>query len=169
MRLYLLYNDVVPFQIPAICQFWRTFEYVITGVNLFMMAVASTQRHLLIFHYGLLNRHTFLLFSLPLSLCIFLPIIWFPANIFGTPCVQKYNYVRHICGPPCYTTYSNYVTFFNTVLLTGVPIVVIILSNILLVIRVIVKKQTMQQHHIWKKNTCMAAQLLSIVLLYLTI
>ena len=134
-----------------------------------MMAVASIQRYLLIFYHVLLNRHKVLLFHLPLSMCMLLPIIWFPVNIFATSCIQKYNYGRHFCGPPCYTAEPSYAAFFNTVFFTGVPVLVVALSNIFLVIRIIVKKRCMQQNRIWRKNVRMAIQLLSIAVLYLSI
>ena len=77
------------------------------------------------------------------------------------PCENRFNYNAVVCGAACYTL-QPILGIANWIFSINAPLLIIILLNLFLIFRVIQQKRQMLQKDIWKKNSRMLLQLLSV-------
>ena len=156
---------------PAYCTWWTFFEYTLDVAGALLVVTISLQRHVLVFHDQLLHvtRNRWLLYYIPLLLCIVYPCTVYLIIIVILPCDgTQWDYTSNVCGfANCYLVYSKGLALFDWIAHNGTPTVVIFLANVTLVLRVIMQKHRRQQRINWKKQRRMTLQLLSISILFL--
>ncbi|CAF1949418.1 unnamed protein product [Rotaria magnacalcarata] len=159
---YLRINYVWP-PIPVTCILWWFSATGISNLTNILMAWASVEQYILVFHdRWLLNRkkclliHDFPLFGIVLYGFIFYITIF---KIFS--CDNMYTYEWDRCLYPCF--YQNgLLGLYDTVSNSILPTPIITICSIGLVIRVIEQRQTLHRHVEWRKYRKMIIQMLSI-------
>ncbi|CAF1032257.1 unnamed protein product [Rotaria sordida] len=136
-------------QIPTTCLAWHFSDIGILSTTGIIMAWASIERHILIFHDQWVSsrRKRFLFHYLPLVIIIVYAVIFYIYEICFPPCQQLFIYSINWCTTPCFTTIQG-------------------LTIIFLVVRVIRQKRQLNRRFQWRKLRKMAIQLLSISILY---
>ncbi|CAF3367407.1 unnamed protein product [Rotaria sp. Silwood2] len=147
------------------------FSYFACGDgHLCLTAIASIQRHILIFnnHWLLIHRRRLIVHYIPLIFCIFYPSTFYLIFIYFYPCeMSTYDYVQY-CSYPCYS--DNLVLYtIDYIVHTILPVIVIIIANITLICRVIHSMQKIRQCHfdIWKRQKKVTLQLIVFSSLYI--
>ncbi|CAF4167672.1 unnamed protein product [Adineta steineri] len=75
----------------SVCLYWVTGNYALQGIAAWLMAWASIDRYLLIFHHRL--RTTFIRHDLPLaSICIFV-VSWYITITLTHPCSEDWRQI----------------------------------------------------------------------------
>ncbi|CAF1146618.1 unnamed protein product [Adineta steineri] len=147
---------------PINCYIWLVVDiagYYGLGI---LMAWASIERHILVFHHQWLNtlKKRIFIHYIPLAAIILYLSIFYTILIFFVPCDHTLNYAAYTCGGACayeIAALSMYDGFVNG----DIPCFVTTIFNILLVIRVIKQKQRLHQHVQWRKHRRMIIQLLA--------
>ncbi|CAF1378888.1 unnamed protein product [Adineta steineri] len=157
-------------QTVSFCRWWYWIDWTLLVNSLYLTAIGSIQRHILIFHNHLLqiNRIRLKLHYIPLLFSIIYPATFYLITIYFYPCeMPTYDYVQY-CPYPCYC--DNLILYtIDYMINTVFPVVIIIIANILLVCRVIHSMKKIRRNHfdIWKRQKKLTLQLLSISLLYI--
>ena len=134
------------------------------------MALASIQRHILIFHQSCIStfKRRILIHYLPLT------IMFLYSIVFGGTIIillirdyVSYDYSKRMCGILTvwianYPGLQLWEVIFNEVL----PVPIITISSIGLLVRVLVQKRQMNRRIEWRKQRKMTVQLLSISALF---
>jgi hypothetical protein len=135
------------------------------------MATISIQRHMLIFNSHMLRvrKKRFLLYHLPLLLCVIYPTFLYLSLVVIYPCNGTlWDFTSNLCGlANCYLVYNPILATFDWALDNGLPVIVIILASVVLVVRIVQQKHRHQQAITWQKQRRMTLQLLSISCLYI--
>lgn len=171
-RLYFLHENEVLFRNSFFCLFWTWFDAILTAADLFIMAFASIERYIFVFHHIILRNHHRLLYQLPISLCFAIPTIWYTVLIFGYPCRQMPSYFTFQCGTACYLTNTTVFMHVENIGFFMVPLLIIVVGNGTLIFRVLLQKKSMKQrHHLsqWRHNLRMIGQLVFIGILYMSV
>ncbi|CAF4873516.1 unnamed protein product [Rotaria sp. Silwood1] len=136
-------------QIPTTCLAWQFSDIGIFTTTGIIMAWASIERHILIFHDQWVSsrRKCFLFHYLPLVIIIVYGLIFYTYVICFPPCQQLFIYSINWCTTPCFTTIQR-------------------ITIIFLLVRVIRQKRELNQRFEWRKLRKMAIQLLSISALF---
>lgn len=150
------------------CYIWwivSTASYNAIGI---LMAWASIERHILIFHHQLFStqKNRILFHYIPLITIVVYPWIFYTVCVFFPPCENIIDYTELWCYGPCFSDIKPLMLFdifFNAVL----PSFLIIISSILLFVRVIRRKQRLRQQVQWHKYRRMIIQLVSCSSLFL--
>ena len=170
--LFLRLRNVWP-STPAMCVIWILAGYQFYVTSTLLVALASIQRHVLIFHhrYLLSCRRRFLLHYVPIILLLFYCLSYGVALltlmiIDGYP----YNYAARMCGGLSkwiqnYSTLSIYDVILNELL----PIPVIGVFSATLLFRVLRRKRRLLGRVEWRKQRKMSIQLLSVSTLFFTV
>lgn len=164
---YLRIGYVWP-QINFSCILWWFAATGISNIINLIMAWASIERHILVFHdrYLLTTKHRFWLHYFPLLILLLYGFSYYIIILLIYPCENMYAYTYDWCFYPCYYDNEN-LAFYDTIINSIVPIPIIIIFNILLIIRVLKQKQILHQRFQWRKYRKIIIQLLSISGLFL--
>ncbi|CAF2595001.1 unnamed protein product [Rotaria sp. Silwood2] len=155
-------------QLTIICYLWCFVDLSCFNLLGFLMAWATIERHILVFHNNWINtlKKRFLLHYLPLTIIILYSLSFYTIVIFFSSCENEFDYTQDWCAYPCYSSQKNimiYDNFFNFVLPT--PLIVIV--NSLLIIRIVKQKQRLHQHMKWSKYRKMILQIMSCSTIFL--
>ena len=84
---------------PAFCYTWAYIGSAIYVSNFILMAWASFERHILIFHTNLFatTRKRLLFYYLPLSVCVLSPVLFYLVMFFILNCDAPLNYNGALC------------------------------------------------------------------------
>lgn len=168
--LYLNYYrlNVVSPATPGLCLTWIFIHEVLYTISTVIVAWASVERHMLIFHERWFStaRGRFLFHYTPIVVLITYIVVFHFVVIILPPCQNVYDYTLEICGNPlCYHDTPLIGTWDNIV--HGImPTMVIVIFSVSLLIRVLRKNYRMRKAFQWRKHRKMTIQLLSISLLY---
>ena len=154
--------------IPVTCYLWWFAGTAIYNLTGFLMAWASIERHILVFHQQWLStqKRIFIIHYLPLAILVLYCLLFYTINIFFPSCVNTFDYTQNWCGVPCYDLQKN-TLIFDVVTNGIVPTLLIVIFNILLLIRVIAQKRRLRQEVQWRKYRRMIVQLFSIASIFL--
>ena len=170
ITFYRLGGVVWP-QLPGYCLLWLFVDYGVYNTITVLLAWASFERHILVFHHRLLNTRLrkFLIHYVPLlSLLIYMNIFYILV-VFLLPCTNNWDYASDVCGDyGCYHD-INLLAYWELYLHGLIPVLLIVIFNITLLLRVLCHKLALRQPIRWKKHRKMAIQLLCISALYLTV
>ncbi len=171
MVIHFYYFGRVKPATSAYCTWWTFFEYTLSVSSEFLMATISIQRHMLIFNSHILRvrKKRFLLYHLPLLLCVIYPMFLYLSLVVIYPCNGTlWDFTSNLCGlANCYLVYNPILATFDWALDNGLSVIVIIVANVILVVRVVWRKRRRQQAISWKKQRRMTLQLLSISCLFI--
>ena len=169
--IYYYLDGRVWLKSSVFCSIWLFVDYGIYNTIIVLLAWASFERHILVFHHQLASTrlkriivHYIPLYSLLIYMTLFYIVV-----IFLYPCTTDWNYTWDVCGDyGCYHE-KEFLSYWELYLHGIVPTILIIFYNITLLIRVVCHKRTAHQPIVWKKYRRMAIQLLSISALYLSV
>ena len=166
---YLRLGYVVP-STPMYCLIWQFVDFGIWYAALFLMLWSSIERHILIFHSGLVatvQRRILIHFMPLLAVSLYAPV-FYAYLIFVYPCTSIYDYSFPLCGGPCY--YSDIaisLVWYETIAHYVIPVLLIAVLNIALLFRVINQKHRLHQAIHWRQYRKMTVQLVSIASVFL--
>ena len=153
------------------CFYWIFANYTLNGVSLYLMAVASLERYILIFwsrqlHRTVLRRR--LVHYVPLVSALTFSTIWYAALLVLHPCAAgtTFDYTSFVCGGACYQSSRVWATL-DWVLSSLTPVLLIICLNSFLLGQVVLEKRHVHQALTWRKTRKMVIQLSATVFLYL--
>ncbi|UJR35059.1 hypothetical protein I4U23_027835 [Adineta vaga] len=170
IRLYYLHENTVLIHTGAFCMFWNWEASVLNIIGLHLIAFASIERHLFVFHNQFLTRHRLLFSILPMIFSIIYPLGFYTAIVFGSWwCTNTYDYSSLACGAPCYLITSTFFPFFGILTHHVLPVFIVLFANSIIVIRVWYQKTQMHRANVWRKNIRMSIQLFSIAFTYLIV
>lgn len=159
-----------PFRSRSFCLWWYWLDYSLVVISLLLTAIASIQRHILVFHTRWLhNTHLrYLLHYLPLIFAIIYPILFYFLLLFLYPCAQiRIEDRRSNCPLPCYSSSPLlfYVDWFGN---TFCPVVIIVIANVTLISRVMYSMRRFRRtrSRAWKRRRRLTTQLLAFSSLY---
>ena len=155
-------------QISFSCLIWWFAATGISNLTNILMAWASIERHILVFHDQWLRtkKKRFFIHYLPLLTIILYGFVYYIIILSIFSCDNMYSYTQEWCLYPCY--YDNEtLALYDTIVNSIIPTPIIILFSITLIIRVIKQKQTLHRHVQWRKYRRMIIQLLSISAMFL--
>ncbi|CAF1013143.1 unnamed protein product [Adineta ricciae] len=171
MTIVFFYFSYVNPATAVYCTCWTFLAYSLAVIGEFLMATISVQRHTLIFQPQIsqVPYKRYIVYHLPLLLCIIYPIVFYIFAIFLYTCDgTQWDFQENGCGfANCYFVYDKTLGTFDWAVNNGFPMVVIFMANVILVIRVVKNKLRRQQLVTWRKHRRMTIQLLSISSLFL--
>ena len=164
---YLRIGYVWP-RLPSSCFLWWFSATTISNLTNLLMAWASIERHILVFHSCWLSnmKKKLLLHYLPLVIIILYGCIYYTVIFLFEPCENLYAYDYDWCLYPCFYVYKD-LALYDTIVNSIVPTPIIVIGNVFLLIRVVKKKQFLHRSIHWRKYRRMIIQLLSITALFL--
>ena len=156
---------------PAFCFTW---VYCSTSMMIsvyLLMAWASIERHILIFHSGWLSttRKRLFFHYLPPAICILWPLSFYFVVFFIVPCDVSLKYNVKNCGRTGCITALPRLALFDSIVNFIMPPFIIVIFSVSLLIRVIWHKYHMRQRVEWKNYKKMAVQLLPISVIYIVL
>jgi hypothetical protein len=149
------------------CDIWSFLDWGTFILQSFLVAWATIERHILIFHdrWVLTKTKRFFVHYLPLLFVLLYCIIWYTVMFLFPPCENLFDTTDAGCAFPC--LYTIYPLFMWEVMVHEIfPIVIIVVFSIALVVRVLWQRHRMHQPIQWRKYRKMSVQLLSISLIY---
>jgi len=156
-------------QTSAFCEVWLLLDYGFYNACTVVLAWASFERHILIFHSNLVvtRRGSIIIHYLPLIIILIYLTIFYTYVIFFPPCENEYDFTYPVCGAyPCYLTIG-YLAMWDTIAHGIIPTLLIAVLNVGLFLGILWQKRHRRPN--WKKFRKMAFQLLSIAVLYLSL
>jgi hypothetical protein len=154
---------------PAFCMIWWFFDFTLYNTQTMILAWASIERHVLIFHSQLIStrKNKFYYHYLPPIILIIYLITFYIGIIFLPPCQNTFDFTSVECGSnPCYLNIK-YLALWDAILHSVLPTFIIAVSSLALIYRVIAHKKRVRQPIQWRKHRRMAIQLLSLSAVYL--
>ncbi|CAF1025033.1 unnamed protein product [Adineta steineri] len=153
----------------AFCFAWA-FIHAIAFVGIInLVAWASIERHILIFHPNLVRTKIkrFFLHYLPLVICVMCPGVFYFTMFFIVPCSVTMSYNKIECGYYSCVTVNPSVALYDSVVNYIIAPFIIVIFSVALIIRVLASKCRARQRIQWRNYKKMAIQLLSISFLYI--
>jgi len=154
---------------PSFCMIWWFLDFTLYNTQTIILAWASIQRHILIFHNHLLStkKRKFYYHYLPPLILILYIISFFLGVIYFPPCTNEFDYTEIECGSnPCYLSIS-FLVAWDSVMHSVLPTILIGIFSLALLYRIIAHKKRIRQPIQWRKHRRMAMQLLSLSGVYL--
>lgn len=156
-------------QTPARCLVWWLVDLGFYNTAALILAWASIERHILVFHDRWLATNTkrFFVHYCPLISLLTYAIIYYTILIFFPPCENIFIYELPVCAAmPCHLTHP-ILGFWEMGVHGCLCTIIIAIANLSLIIRVLIRKRHHNQMFNWKKYRKMIIQLVSISILYL--
>ncbi|CAF1181986.1 unnamed protein product [Adineta steineri] len=168
---YLLRTGTVLVSTRTFCVAWTFIRSIGIVGTLNLVAWASIERHILIFHQKWVGTKTkrFFLHYLPLVICMMYPGVFYFAIYFIVPCPITMNYTKLGCGYYSCVLITPSVSMYDTVVNFLLSPFIIVIFSVALIIRVLASKCRTRQRIQWRNYRNMAIPLLSISLLYIIV
>jgi hypothetical protein len=145
------------------------FDYGFYNACTVVLAWASFERHILIFHSHLIavKRRRILIHYLPLIGILIYLIIFYTYAIFFPPCQNEYDYTSPACGAyPCYLGVQS-LGMWDTIAHGIAPTFLVAIFNVALFVKILQQKR--RHRHSWRRCRKMAFQLFSVSALFLSL
>jgi len=156
---------------PIFCLIWWFIDDSLYSIQTVILAWASIERHILIFHSKYVKtrkQKIFYHYLPPIILMIYLCSFHLSVLVFP-PCENQFDFNEIECGAnPCFLT-IDFLTIWDLVAHDIIPTLIIAIFNIALLYRVISQKKRLRQPIQWGKHRRMAMQLLSLSAVYVFI
>lgn len=153
----------------AFCLIWWFLDFTLYNTQTIILAWASIERHILIFHSRILStrKQRFYYHYLPLILLLVYLICFYIGVIFIPPCENQFEFVSIECGlNPCYLN-MKFLAVWDSIVHSALPTGIIAVFSLALLYRVIAHKVHLQQPVQWRKHRRLSIQLLSLSGVYL--
>ncbi|CAF1090774.1 unnamed protein product [Adineta steineri] len=168
---YIWRTGTVLVSTRAFCFTWAIIHDIgfVGIVNL--MAWASIERHILIFHQKWVGTKTKRLFLhyLPLVICMMCPGVFYITMLFIVPCSVTMDFTKVHCGYYACLSVNPSVALYNTIVNYLIAPFIIVIFSVALIIRVLASKCRARQRIQWRNYSKMAIPLLSISFLYIVL
>ncbi|CAF4306417.1 unnamed protein product [Adineta steineri] len=166
--MYVALYEVVWIQTPTFCMIWKFVDSTLYTTIAKLVAWASVERHILIFHDQWLStkKKRFFIHYLPLIFIVLYGIIVYGTITPMNNCNRPFYYFIPFCA--YYSCIYDSVAFsLYEYITSGVLCSVLIgFGSTFLVLRVILQKRRLQQQIQWRKHRKMILQLLSVTSLF---
>jgi hypothetical protein len=165
---FIRMGNVVP-STPAHCLIWWFVDLGFYYTCSLIVAWASIERHILVFHHecSLTQRGRLFVHHLPLITLILYAISYYTWVIFFPPCDNIYDYTLPVCAAfPCYLDDPVLRVWEIGFHGCGLTFIIIIFS-IGLIIRVVNKRISFRPTMQWRKHRKMTLQLVSITSVFI--
>jgi hypothetical protein len=149
------------------CEIWSFLDWGTFILQSFLVAWATIERHILIFHDRWVSTKTkrFFVHYLPLIFLLLYCVIWYIVIYFFPPCENLFDITQVACAFPCLHTIYAF-AMWEVIVHEIFPILIIVVFSIALLVRVLWQRHRMHQPIQWRKYRKMSVQLLSISLIY---
>lgn len=147
---------------PFNCYTWSYMDNVgYYGLGI-LMAWASIERHILVFHrhWLITTKQLIFLHYIPLASVILYPCIFYAIFVFFLPCEEAIDFTHYLCSVPCAYSIET-LAMLDGFIHGDTPTILITIFNILLVIRIIRQKQRINQQIQWRKHRRVTIQLIA--------
>jgi len=154
---------------PAFCMSWWVLDFNFYNTQTLILAWASIERHILIFHSHLLltRKKKFYYHYLPPIILIIYLTGFYIGVIFFPPCDNEFDFTDVECGSEaCYLSIT-YLALWDLIGHNLVPTLTIAIFSFALFYRVIAHRKRIRQPIQWRRYRRMAMQLFSISAIYL--
>jgi hypothetical protein len=153
---------------PAFCLIWVYIDVAGFVTISILVAWASIERHILIFHdkWVSTRRGRLFIHYIPLIIFLLYPIIFYIFIFFVISCEQSLDYTITRCGYSYCALYNPTIGGYDSVVNGIIPTFSIVIFSVLLLTRVLWQKRRLRQQIHWGKYRKMAIQLLSISSIY---
>jgi hypothetical protein len=154
---------------PAFCMIWWFFDFTLYNTQTVILAWASIERHILIFHSHLVSttKKKFYYHYLPLIILLFYLVCYHIGIIFIPPCNNEFEFHLVECGAnPCFLNIK-ILALWDSLIHSLIPTFIIAIFSLALIYRVIAQKNRVRQPIQWRKHRRMSIQLLSLSSVYL--
>ncbi|CAF1438326.1 unnamed protein product [Adineta ricciae] len=137
---------------PIFCLIWAWVDYTLPPSITILMAWASVERHILIFHQNLTATSVkcFIFHYFPLILFGIYPSIFYFIMFFVMPCEISYDYSLNICGLFHCSYSQSTLAMWDSIVDLITPGFVIVIFSLLLIGRVWYSKYRMGQQFQWR-------------------
>lgn len=162
-QMYFYQNGQVMFESAIYCYAWQYISYSTWPINIILLAWASFERHILIFHDRILRskwKNISLHYAPPIVIIVYVTCFYIYLFAYYT-CKTPYLFQQNYCNSACYT--ANLPLMLLTRMLNYMfPAMMTVIFNVSLLIRVIYSKHRHQQTFVWRRYKKMTYQLISI-------
>jgi hypothetical protein len=100
ITLIYLHNGFVPSE--SICTGWIVLNYTLFLLSITLMAWASVERYLFIYHEQIILRHYALLHYAPITTSWLYSILFYLSTVVLYKCESIYDVHQYVCGGACY-------------------------------------------------------------------
>ncbi|CAF4142997.1 unnamed protein product [Rotaria sp. Silwood2] len=149
-------------------RFWSSIDIVLNRSQLIILAWATIERHILIFHghWLLTKEKRFYIHYLPIIILIVYCLVWYCLFILFSSCFNINNQSNsNVISYLCMLNHRN-IKHFDLICHQIIPSFIIIILSIVLLLRVRWQKTSFYQSADWTKQRRMIVQILSISMLY---
>ncbi|CAF1218519.1 unnamed protein product [Rotaria sp. Silwood1] len=154
---------------PAFCMIWWFLDFSLYNTQTVLLAWASIERHILIFHNKMITttkQKIFYHYLPPVLILIYL-FSFYVAVIFLPPCHNQFRYNAVECGAnPCFLSVE-ILALWDSIVHSALPTLIIAIFSLALLYRVIAQKKRLRQPIQWRKYRRMSMQLLTLAAVYL--
>ncbi|CAF3515314.1 unnamed protein product [Rotaria sp. Silwood1] len=168
---FILYNyhfDISWQTKPILYTFWSSIDIVLNRSQLIILAWATIERHIFVFHdYWLSTKEKrFYIHYLPIILLNVYCLVWYVVIILFSSCFNINNQSDSNFIPCLSMLTHRSIKYFDLICHQIIPSLIIIILTIVLLLRVRWQKNHFNQSIDWKKQRRMIFQILSISILY---
>jgi hypothetical protein len=166
IHYYRVSNALI--QTHAFCLIWVFIDTAGFATVTFLVAWASIERHILIFHdkWVSTKRGRLFLHYIPLVIFLLYPIIFYIFIVFVISCEEPLDYGTIRCGYSYCALFTPAIGTFGGIVNGMIPSFIIVTFSVLLLVRVLWQKCRLHQRIQWRNYRKMAIQLLSISSIY---
>ena len=153
---------------PAFCLCWSFVDAAGYVTVTMLMAWASIERHILIFHQNWIvtNLQRWLLHYLPLIILSVYPGVFYAVIFFIVPCDVPFDYTLTGCGVYSCIYNNLAISLWDNIAHYLLPIFLIVVFSVALLVRVLYHRCRVHGRIEWRNYSKMAVQLLSISAIY---
>ncbi|CAF1096016.1 unnamed protein product [Adineta steineri] len=157
--IYLSLDYVWPSN-PIFCLFWLFISVGIFDTTGILMAYATIERHILIFHdRWLINKkRRIFIHYIPLYSVVIYSLIFYIYVILFPPCLTNFDYTQPWCSYPCYYD-NNILSMYDSIVNVVLPAFIIVFFSIALLLRFIIRRRQLNLKNKWKKYRRMIIQI----------
>lgn len=168
--LHSLHNSGLVLSATAtFCTIWWFLDYCLYGIQTVMLAWASIERHILVFHGHLLSttRKRVIYHYSPLIVLLLYALLFYSVVVFLPPCANEFDFSSVECGVnPCFLQ-VRLLRLWESVMHSVVPSLIIAIFSLALLYRTIRHRTRLRQPIQWRKHRRMSVQMLSLSSVYL--
>ena len=150
------------------CRVWVFIDGAVYVIIALLMAWASIERHILIFHSSWVATRVqrFFLHYLPLIIACMYPTVFYGVIFFVLPCDVWYGYNLATCNQYACISWTPSLSLWDSAANYIAPVFVIVVFSVALLARVVYRKCRVHGRVEWRNYRKMAVQLLSISAIY---
>lgn len=167
--IYLFHTGTVLYSTSEFCHLWITMSSTMIISIFLLMAWASIERHILVFHSKWFASRWQLLFFhyIPLLLCMIWPLAFYLSFFIFLPCDWPLDFSSWGCSLSWCAAFYPRLALVDSILHYAMPSFTIVVCSLTLFIRVLRHRYQIHQRIDWRNYKKMAAQLLPLSVLYL--